>query len=104
MELLRIATGHSRNIIQYGGILAWVHLAKIKVHFLINKVASLYNSNKYLLLGICCRIYARQKFPLMMPSRLTVLSHYLEFLVGVNPTTQSVFISIFETNLSHGIV
>ena len=34
----RIATGHSRNNIQDGGILVWDHLAKIKVDFFETKL------------------------------------------------------------------
>ena len=41
---------------------SFCHLAKIKCPFLEKKGGGLYNSNKYLMLGRCYSIHARQKF------------------------------------------
>ena len=50
--------------------------------------------------GVCYRIYARQKFLNIMPSRLTALWHYLEFLPGVYPVTNALTLSIYYYNIS----
>ena len=42
--------------------------------------------------GVCYRIYARQ---IILPSRLTALWHYLEFLPGVYPVTNALTLSIY---------
>ena len=71
------------------------HLIKIKGYFLkpgrpvfimvINTTCS----------GVCYRIYARQNY-LTMPSCLTALWHYFEFLPGVYPVINALTIGIYS--------
>ena len=88
----RIATGHSPNVIQYGGTHVWVHLAKIKVDFLATKWP-VFIIVWHLFWDLCL-----QKIPLIMPSPLTVLWHYWEFLAGVNSRTNPLAIGIYSYN------
>ena len=92
---MELSNGHRRNVIKYGGILVWGHLAKIKVDFFEAKlpvfIIVINNSCSAFVPG-----FTPAKSSFNNNALCQALWYYLEFLAGVNPRTNALAVGIYS--------